>query len=1156
MDASSERETEPRPQALEASGAPKRIGPYEVLDRIGHGGAGVVFRAREAGAEGAATVAIKVLTASSEAALLRFERERRLLRSLGSVEGFVPVVDSGTSSHGPYLVMPHLGAGTLRQRLSRGPLPIGEAVGLGISLATAMGRAHALGIVHRDLKPENVLFSDDGRPLVADLGLAKHFRRDLVPGASIDLTADGKFLGTPAYMAPEQMRDSSSVGPHADVYSLGAILYEALAGRPVFDGTPLEVIDRARSGSKRPLEELRAEVPRWLAGVVATALARNEWERFPDARSLASALEARENGAAARPAEERTGEPARRGGTNIPPDATTFVGRRADLEALDGHFARGVRLVTIVGPGGTGKTRLARRYAARHLDACRLEGGAWLCDLAEARDVAGILAAVGCSLEVALTSADTVGQLAMAMAGRGKLLVVLDNFEQLVEHGPATVARWISAAPEARFLVTSREALRLAGEVTHELGPLSLPGDHESRVLESEAVQLFLERARDAPHFRLESADSRVLAEIVRRLDGMPLAIELAAARARVFAPAELLERLDRRFELMTRAPRGTSLRHATLGNAIDWSWNLLAPHEQAALSQIAVFRGGFTVESAEAVLDLSAFPGAPCVPDVVQALCEKSLVRVTGISPATGNLRLRLFESIREYAQEKLEESASAEAAFERHAAHFLALCGAWAAAVHAHGGSQRILCLADERDNLLALHERALSGNAPPERRAREALGAALALEPVYRTRGPLEAFVGVLDSALAVAEGLGADAARARTLLARGEARRLRGLLPEGRADIERALAMASELGDDALELQARHSLALGRMDEGRTDVALEMLEQDLGRARERGLLRVEAKDLHALASLRADVGSATEVRSMLHRALEIFRDIGDRRSEGAVLGTLALVSRSHGRQDDARRELEDALVVAKDSMDRRTEGVILSGLGTAALDEGRLAEARARFAAAREIARETGVRDEWRPLCGEARAYLDERRPDEARRHLESGLAVVLRSGSRYTNAVHRFLLGTVAHAESRFDEARAHYEAALADLPGRSVRSLIVLYRAHLAAADAALGGIDRARVALDEIARDIAPRRDAFEEAMLSILRGSIEADESRVAGTATAREQLLASARTRAREVGAGSPSVASRSSDIRFALWLLELALERAMSPERGKG
>ena len=267
-----------------------RVGGYEVLGELGRGGMGVVFRVRSpTGPE----AALKLIVKTDAATFARFDRERRLLGSLGEEQGFVGLLDAGQSSEGAWLVMPLVPGGTLRRRLGQGFLGVEETIALGTELASALGTAHALGIVHRDVKPENVLFTASGRALLADLGLAKHFD-PLARGASqsVRLTGPGVFKGTAGYTAPEQVQEARSAGPPCDVFALGAVLYECLSGRPAFPGeSVIEVLTRVSSGTVEPLG--RPEVPAWLEKVVAKALAPDPRERFADGVSLARALRER-----------------------------------------------------------------------------------------------------------------------------------------------------------------------------------------------------------------------------------------------------------------------------------------------------------------------------------------------------------------------------------------------------------------------------------------------------------------------------------------------------------------------------------------------------------------------------------------------------------------------------------------------------------------------------------------------------------------------------------------------------------------------------------------------------------------------------------------------------------------------------------------------
>ncbi len=270
-----------------------RIGAYEVLDEIGRGAFGRVFRAR---APDGGVVAIKALIEErATQGGARFEREARIGSTLGEEQGFVPIVDEGSSPEvGRYIVMPFLAGGTLRDRLGSGTLTVHEAWKLGLELARSLGEAHARGIVHRDLKPENVLFTAYGCPLVADLGLAKRFLHGPVAdGKSLALTRAGEIYGTAAYMPCEQLRDARAAGPPADVFALGCVLYETLAGRTPFGGTTIiEVVSSIDAGRFEPIRAARPDVPPALEAAIGRALARAPEDRFEDGAAFARALEA------------------------------------------------------------------------------------------------------------------------------------------------------------------------------------------------------------------------------------------------------------------------------------------------------------------------------------------------------------------------------------------------------------------------------------------------------------------------------------------------------------------------------------------------------------------------------------------------------------------------------------------------------------------------------------------------------------------------------------------------------------------------------------------------------------------------------------------------------------------------------------------------
>jgi predicted ATPase len=695
----------------------------------------------------------------------------------------------------------------------------------------------------------------------------------------------------------------------------------------------------------------------------------------------------------------------------LPSPTTTFVGRQHDLLAVGRWFATGHRLVVIVGPPGMGKTRVAIEYAAQVAESGARGPAVRFCDLTEVRDLdelcAHVAACLGLSLE---PGADVAASIGLALR-EGRDLLVLDNFEQLVDVGAATVAFWLSRAPGAQLLVTSRERLRIDGEAVHELEPLSLPTGPD--LTGSEAIALFVDRARQLRRdFALTDSDAPVVAEIVRRLDGIPLAIEVAAARMDVMGPSTLVERMPRRLDLLASGRRDATARQATLRGAIDGSWNALTPPAQSALAQASVFRGGFTLEAAEAVLDLSAHAGAPAIVDVLAGLRAKSLLRAHGPSELPAELRFSLYESIRDYAAEKLAAPGDVAATRARHTQYFI---GRFASRERRASKSMRSrFDLVHERDNLIAVLENALAAPATAET-TRVAVEVLLAIDPVLPRSGPSEAHLGWLDALLARPPELLGPALRANALLAHGRALLARARFEHSLTSFTDALEMAHQLDDPRLEARALMGIGISHHQRNHDDEAKAPFE--------RALALLRGYDLRRQSVVHGYLGAIDQQAGRMHAARTHYRDAlraietgsPPNRAflESTVRLRLAFLALDEGSPADAQLECEQGIVLAIEGRNRRLQGIAYGCLALARWALGQLDEADQLIAGSAEVLAET-------------------------RDHLNTGVTHSVR--------------GAILAARDRVDEAAdafASADAALAAVGDRSDLSVSAIYHGHL-----------------------------------------------------------------------------------------------------------
>ena len=674
--------------------------------------------------------------------------------------------------------------------------------------------------------------------------------------------------------------------------------------------------------------------------------------------------------------------------SNLPPQLTSFVGREeaiAEVERLLDH----TRLLTLTGPGGSGKSRLALRVAADLLT--RYQDGSCFVDLSPVTDPDLVPAAVAKALGVPEAAGRPILEEVKEHLRHRELLQVVDNFEQVAEAGHV-IEELLVAAPRLRTMVTSRVVLSLQGEQEYPVPPLQVPDagrlPRDPAALGAvEAVRLFTERALAAsPRFALTEENAPVVAEITARLDGLPLAIELAATRTKVLTPEQILSRLKRRLSLLTSGPRSLPERQRTLRATIAWSYDLLDPVEQRLFARLSVFTGGWTLESAEAVCDPEEL-GLDTL-DGLASLVDKSLIR--RVEPPGRPSRFSMLETIREFAQERLEASGDLEPVRRRHAQHFLRLAGE--AEPHLTGADQgEWLDRCDtEHANIRAALRWAIDrGDAGP------AQAAAGALWRFWQQRGHLAEGRRWLQEVLAMPSGQGRTAARAKALAGAG------GMAwwsdrEASRAPYGEALAIERELGDPARLAVALYNQAFVVAADHDQGSAARLLGESLELFRRVGDEPGAAGVLAMQVVPDAMAGAWDRVVARMEEVAAIWRRLGDRLSLAFGLIWLAFAYGRAGRPADARATALEALELFREADNPTGTALAFLDLAFLLTWEGRHADA-IRMAGVSESVRERagggptpgfGGMLEGDPVA-EARAHLTQEAAEQA---WQEGLAM--------------------------------------------------------------------------------------------------------------------------------------------------------------------
>jgi predicted ATPase/tRNA A-37 threonylcarbamoyl transferase component Bud32 len=862
---------------------------------------------------------------------------------------------------------------------------------------------HRPPVVHGDVKPTNILLTPEGKAVLVDFGIAR---------SGTDTVRTGS--GTAAFMAPE-LASGHTPTPAADVFSLAATAYFLLTGRPPAPGDRPDWT--AIAGDRGGDVEM----------ALRRGLATDPSRRPASAGELVQALRGRSTAP-----------------NNLPAALTSFVGRRAEVARVAARLAE-VRLLTLTGAGGLGKTRLAVEVASEVLAA--YPDGAFLVELAPLADPALVAQQMLAALGVAETEApETEGDAAhgrpaaarplarlVAELMTRRALLLVDNCEHLIEGCASVVDTLLRACPNLRILATSREPLRVPGETTWRVEPLSTPDPEKlppvDELGEYEAVGLFVERAAAAaPGFRLTPANAAAVATVCAMVDGIPLAIELAAARTTVLTVEQIARRLDDRFRLLSGGSRTLPDRHQSLRAAIDWTYDALSGPEQTLFRRLSAFSGGFSLEAAERVAPDESL-GEPDVLELLSSLVDKSLVVSDGVE--TG--RYRMLETLRQYGADRLETAGEAPALEHRHLEWALALAEEARPHLGRSEGPSRLAALEADHDNLRAALDTAAEAGGEKLSRLVVALG------PFWRTRGYLEEGRAWVEVALSPRDGAPAGL-RQGVLAEAGALASHQGDFKIARAWFEESLGLAEEGADTTGAIQAREGLARVLSVLGDNTRARSLHDENLSARRRAGDQLGVAESLLDLVPFVADEESVASGRELLAESVAILRTLDQPATLARALTRWG--QRSQGEDPvKARAALEEALALHERLGDRLGMADALGALANLEQVQANFAEAHELFERVLAIRRESGNRANLANALYRM-AQLTQYREDHAgsRRLFLEAIEVAAQIGDTHGEANALEGLGSLYMFEGDFASARPYLERALGLVRARGDRN--------------------------------------------------------------------------------------------------------------------
>jgi predicted ATPase len=928
-----------------------QLGRYKIRSLLGAGGMGEVYLAQDVTL--GRTVALKVLPeqiASDANRMKRFVLEAKTASALNH-PNIITIYEIEQSDSGNFIATELIQGETLRQRLAGPTMTFAAVLDIGIQTASALAAAHEAGIVHRDIKPENIMLRPDGLVKVLDFGLAKpllSYRTDDLDSDSptLDLinTKPGLVMGTVHYMSPEQAR-GVSFDARTDIWSLGIVLFELLTSQRPFEGeTANDVIAAIIKTAAPPISRFRRDTPTGLEEIILKALEKDPTERYQTAKELLIDLrrlnkrlefevrleqheQSRRVGAdysrekLERPTSSNTSASNDEPTNSSPPNnlavtRSTLIGRGREMNEIRGLLMReDVRLVTLTGIGGTGKTTLAQAVARQVL--ADLPDGVFLVELAAIKQPELVAFRIAQPLGVKESDAKSIVEALKDYLRNKALLLVIDNFEQVM-NARDLIAELIAAGPRLKVLVTSRELLHLSTEHEYIVPPLAVPQSSQQISAEDltgyEAVHLFVERARATKsNFVLTEENAKSVVDICVKLEGLPLAIELAAARIKILSPQAISARLDHSLQLLTGGARDLPQRQQTMRAAVAWSYELLTADEANLFRRLAVFERGFTLDA----VAVAAFDNAEASNgvshsndplDILSSLVDKSLL-VTK-DQADGETRFRMLGVVREYALDRLQASGESEAAHRSHAGYFLEFAETAGSHLQGWQPAKWLARLDEEHDNLRAALRWSLAHDAQAAARLAEAIRYFWNFQG-YFTEGLMS-----LEAVLELGDAVPA-ATRWNLQSMAGNLARFQGDHQKARRMYEAGLnagRAANNLTQISLACRGLGGLAI---EQGDRVAARGFIEEALATAREAKDKFGIARSLNMLGDLARAAGDDVTARPLYEEALTICRLLGNQFAISNILINLAAAEYLQADYLSASAHFAEGLTMAQES-----------------------------------------------------------------------------------------------------------------------------------------------------------------------------------------------------------------------------------------------